>query len=74
LTVIYELADNVSEMSADDFLDSVSVSEISYLEEDEMAWAVLGGSNGGSAAPPAAAVVEMDDDVDPWVVLGQDGS
>ncbi|KAG7291288.1 hypothetical protein NEMBOFW57_001300 [Staphylotrichum longicolle] len=76
LTVIYELVDNVSEMSADDFLDSVLVSEISCLEEeDEMAWAVIGGINEKDAVPPATAVVEVeDDDADPWVVLGQDGS
>ena len=83
LTVIYELADaGVSDVSADDFLDSVSVSEISCCseeeeEEDELAWAVLDGCVNGTenAAPPVAVVgEEVDDDVDPWVVLGLDGS
>jgi hypothetical protein len=75
LTVIYELADDaVSAVSADDFLDSVSVSEVSYCggeDDDEQAWAMLKACN-GAAAP---ATVEVDeDDIDPWVVLGHDGS
>jgi hypothetical protein len=82
LTVIYELADDaVSAVSSDDFLESVSVSEVSDCteeEEDEVAWAILGGCNGDkneASATTAASVVEADEDeVDPWVVLGHDGS
>ncbi len=82
LTVIYELADaSMSDVSAEDFLDSVSVSRVSCYseeeEEDELAWAVLDGCvNGNEGAAPPVAVVgeEVDDDVDPWVVLGLDGS
>ncbi|EAQ91700.1 predicted protein [Chaetomium globosum CBS 148.51] len=73
LTVVYELADDaVSAMSVDDdLLDSISVSEISFCggEEDEMAWAMLDGN-----AMPATMDLEADEEVDPWVVLGQDGS
>ncbi|KAH6635798.1 hypothetical protein F5144DRAFT_565461 [Chaetomium tenue] len=72
LTVVYELADDaVSAMSVDDdLLDSISVSEISFCggEEDEMAWAMLDGN-----AMPATMDLEADKEVDPWVVLGQDG-
>lgn len=74
LTVIYELADDaVSAVSGDDFLDSVSVSEVSYCgEDDDRVWAL---SDGCNAAPgTAASVVEVEGDVGPWVVLGPDGS
>ena len=82
LTVIYELADaDVSDVSADDFLDSVSVSEVSCCseeekEDDELAWAVLGGcvARNEDVAPVAVLEEVVDDDVDPWVVLGLDGS
>ncbi|AEO68638.1 uncharacterized protein THITE_2130362 [Thermothielavioides terrestris NRRL 8126] len=84
LTVIYELADDaVSAVSADDFLESVSVSELSSCggeEENESAWAVLEGCNGlkeDAATAGAADLVEGeagDGDGDPWVVLGRDGS
>ncbi|KAK4032948.1 hypothetical protein C8A01DRAFT_20049 [Parachaetomium inaequale] len=75
LTVIYELVDDaVSAVSAEDFLDSISVSEVSYCgaeDDDERAWALLEGCN-GDAAPATVEVGE--DDIDPWVVLGHDGS
>jgi hypothetical protein len=72
LTVIYELADDaISAVSGDDFLDSVSVSEISYCgEDDERVWAL----SECSAAPGTAASVVEEGDVGPWVVLGHDGS
>jgi len=78
LTVVYELADDaVSAMSVDDdLLDTISVSEISFCggdEGSEMAWAVLDG-NDGNATSATMDSVEADEDVDPWVVLGQDGS
>jgi hypothetical protein len=73
LTVIYELADDISAVSGDDFLDSVSVSEISYCgEDDERVWAL---SECNAAPGTAASVVEVEEgDVGPWVVLGHDGS
>jgi len=89
LTVIYELADDdaVSDVSADDFLGSVSVSDVSCsggkeedVEDEEMAWAVLDdGCNGIENAALAAGsgmVVDMadEDGIEPWVVLGLDGS
>jgi hypothetical protein len=87
LTVIYELADAcVDNTSTDDFLGSISVSDVSYCpeeeeeeeEEDELTWAVLDGCHGNekeSATPPVAVVEdEVGGDVDPWVVLGLDGS
>lgn len=87
LTVIYELADDtVSALSADDFLESVSISELSYCEEeedegeDEMEW-VLDGCNAmddevAASSPSAAAAAAVIDaaDSDPWVVLDHDGS
>ncbi|KAH6838617.1 hypothetical protein B0I37DRAFT_419550 [Chaetomium sp. MPI-CAGE-AT-0009] len=78
LTVVYELADDaVSAMSVDDdFLDSVSVSDISYCggeEGDEMAWAMLNRGD-GNAMSTTMDLVEADGEVDPWVVLGHDGS
>ncbi|KAK3295190.1 uncharacterized protein B0H64DRAFT_394562 [Chaetomium fimeti] len=77
LTVVYELVDDaVSAMSADDdFLDSISVSEISFCggeDRDEMAWAMLDGD--GNALSATMDVVEANEEVDPWVVLGRDGS
>ncbi|KAK4150332.1 hypothetical protein C8A00DRAFT_46239 [Chaetomidium leptoderma] len=79
LTVIYELADDaVSEVSAGDFLDSVSVSEVSYVGGEEE-WAMLDGCNGNDNAATATVASPLEeaadgDDVDPWVVLGHDGS
>ncbi|KAK3897315.1 hypothetical protein C8A05DRAFT_48021 [Staphylotrichum tortipilum] len=86
LTVIYELADDdgVSDVSADDFLGSISVSDVSSCcgggkeeEDNEMAWAVLDGYNGiNENAALAAGSGEMvdEDGIEPWVVLGLDGS
>jgi hypothetical protein len=77
LTVIYELADDtVSAVSSDDFLESVSVSELSDCTgegEDDLAWAILDrcDADAATATPMAGAEAE---EVDPWVVLGHDGS
>ncbi|KAK4235591.1 hypothetical protein C8A03DRAFT_46290 [Achaetomium macrosporum] len=85
LIVIYELADDaVSAMSAEDSFCSASVSELSYCvgEDDASAWTMIDGCNGTNenaalvvSAPGAVeeAVAEKGG-VEPWVVLGLDGS
>ena len=78
LTVIYELADDaVSSVSAGDFLDDVSVSDVSFgggKGEDELAWAMLDGYEDNATSAAASSVMDVDEEVDPWVVLGHDGS
>ena len=76
LTVIYELVDNAAALAADGFLDSVSEVSYSVGEDDERAWAILDGCNGANEDAASASVVEVvaDEDADPWVVLGHDGS
>ncbi|KAL2140392.1 hypothetical protein VTI28DRAFT_3848 [Corynascus sepedonium] len=80
LTVVYELADDtVSAVSAGDYHDDISVSELSFvgngeLGGDELAWAMLDGNDGKTAPEAVDAVVVEDEGVDPWVVLGHDGS
>ncbi|KAK4246892.1 hypothetical protein C7999DRAFT_14992 [Corynascus novoguineensis] len=80
LTVLYELADDaVSAVSAGDSLDDISVSELSFvgngeLGDDELVWAMLDGNDGKTAPEAVNAVVGEDEGVDPWVVLGHDGS
>ena len=62
-------------MSAEDSLDSVSISEISYCgEDDELLWALSEGCNAAPRTASSVVVVEVEGDVGPWVVLGHDGS
>lgn len=90
LKIIYELDDDAaatrSTATADDFLESVSdISSSSWFggeeRDGELAWAIIEGCNGTRehAAPLtvlSAAVDQAseDDGIDPWVVLGRDGS
>ncbi|KAK3302758.1 uncharacterized protein B0T15DRAFT_373387, partial [Chaetomium strumarium] len=84
LTPIYELADDAaSAASAEDFLDSAYVSQLSDCagNDDASAWAIVDGCNGTNEKAPAVGVpgmleeaVEEEGGVDPWVVLGHDGS
>ncbi|GAB1319867.1 hypothetical protein MFIFM68171_10077 [Madurella fahalii] len=88
LKVIYELDDDAAtDQSAAAENDIERVSEVSsscYLRDEEgdgeLAWALLDGCNVVNDTAPATAqkavVEEMDEEdaVDPWVVLGHDGS